>query len=224
MSKNTSLATSNNAKGMSLEGATKLCKEVHEGLAIISKGYISVMPQLNKLYDCKGFKALGYNNFDDFCKMEFGMSHGTTVGIRKVWGMIGSVTANNEYIIPEKYKDWGYTQLLMIAQDKAKFEEVGIKPFEVFTPDMTIKEMANTLKAKLEEKAQDQDNNAIDTSASEDTSASDDNFDVFTSLLSDATTVRSLFEGTKNAKVIANLDSLEAIIKDLKKAYEKLGK
>ena len=164
MSKN-AIAKKDNT--MSFEGADKLRNEVHEGLKVISKGYIAIMPQINKLYDCKGFKALGYQNYDDMCKIEFGMSHGTAVGIRKVWALIGTVTVNNEYIIPEKYKDWGYTQLLMIAQDKAKFEEAGIKPFEVFTPDMKIKDMAQALQNALADKAQAQDNNAIDTEGAE---------------------------------------------------------
>lgn len=164
MSKNAVMKKDNT---MSFEGADKLRNEVHEGLKVISKGYIAIMPQINKLYDCKGFKALGYQNYDDMCKVEFGMSHGTAVGIRKVWGLIGTVTVNNEYIIPEKYKDWGYTQLLMIAQDKAKFEEAGIKPFEVFTPDMKIKDMAQALQDALADKAQAQDSEAIETTGEE---------------------------------------------------------
>ena len=161
MSKN-EVATNNGSK-ISTKGAQLLVNEVHEGLKLLSKGYLSIMPQVNKLYDTKGFKALGYKNFDEMCLNEFGMSHGTTVGIRKVWQMIGSVSADNSYTIPAKYSEFGYTQLLLIANDKAKFEEAGIKPFEVFTPDMKIKDMKKALELALEEKAKEQDESAIDT-------------------------------------------------------------
>ena len=235
MSKN---AVAKKDNTMSFEGADKLRNEVHEGLKVISKGYIAIMPQINKLYDCKGFKALGYQNYDDMCKIEFGMSHGTAVGIRKVWGLIGSVTANNEYIIPEKYKEWGYTQLLMIAQDKAKFEEAGIKPFEVFTPDMKIKEMAQALQDALGDKAQAQDASAIDTTGEEVTSeeptseeptseeptseepTSTEN--VWDRITSEASIIRNMFGDTKDAKVIAQLDCLDVTIKELKKLSKKI--
>lgn len=157
----TELAKKNNE--ISLAGAQNLVASVKEGLALVSKGYLTIAPDVAKLYDCKGYKALGYENFDAMCKLEFGMSHGTTVGLRKVFDKFGSVSKDNKYTIPDKYAEYGYTKLLLMT-DK-KFEEAGINPIEVFTPDMTISEMKDNLKAKLEDKAEKQDESAIESTA-----------------------------------------------------------
>lgn len=148
---------------ISLVGAQTLVASVKDGLALVNKGYLVIAPDVTKLYDCKGYKALGYKNFDEMCALEFGMSHGTTVGIRKVFAKFGSVSKENKYTIPDKYAEYGYTKLLLMT-DK-KFEDAGINPIETFTPDMTIAEMKDALKAKLEDKAEKQDKSAIESTA-----------------------------------------------------------
>lgn len=160
---NTKLATKDNA--ISLEGATVLVNAVKEGMKLVSQGYLAITPDVAKLYDCKGYKALGYKNFDEMCAMEFGMSHGTTVGIRKVFDRFGTVSKENKYSIPEKYLEFGYTKLLLFT-DK-KFETAGIDPIEVFNPNMTMAEMKSVLSEALEAKADKQDKEAIDTEATE---------------------------------------------------------
>ena len=52
----------------------------------------------------------------------------------------------------------------MLFTDK-KFVETGIDPIAEFTPEMTIAEMKDVLKARLEDKAEKQDKSAIDTTA-----------------------------------------------------------
>ena len=148
---------------ISLAGAQTLVASVKDGLALVNKGYLAIAPDVTKLYDCKGYKALGYKNFDEMCALEFGMSHGTTVGIRKVFAKFGSVSKENKYTIPDKYAEYGYTKLLLMT-DK-KFEDAGINPIDTFTPDMTISEMKDALKAKLEDKAEKQDESAIESTA-----------------------------------------------------------
>lgn len=148
---------------ISLAGAQNLVASVKDGLALVNKGYLAIAPDVTKLYDCKGYKALGYKNFDEMCALEFGMSHGTTVGIRKVFAKFGAVSKENKYTIPDKYAEYGYTKLLLMT-DK-KFEDAGINPIETFTPEMTISDMKDALKAKLEDKAEKQDNSAIDSTA-----------------------------------------------------------
>ena len=148
---------------ISLAGAQNLVASVKDGLALVNKGYLAIAPDVTKLYDCKGYKALGYKNFDEMCMLEFGMSHGTTVGIRKVFAKFGAVSKDNKYSIPDKYTEYGYTKLLLMT-DK-KFEDAGINPIDTFTPDMTIAEMKDALKAKLEDKAEKQDESAIESTA-----------------------------------------------------------
>ena len=148
---------------ISLAGAQTLVSSIRDGLALVNKGYLAIAPDVAKLYDCKGYKALGYRNFDEMCTLEFGMSHGTTVGIRKVFDKFGSVSKDNKYSIPDKYTEYGYTKLLLMT-DK-KFEDAGINPIDTFTPDMTIAEMKDALKAKLEDKAEKQDESAIESTA-----------------------------------------------------------
>ena len=160
---NTKLATKDNA--ISLEGATVLVQSVKDGLKLVSQGYLAITPDVAKLYDCKGFKALGYKNFDELCAMEFGMSHGTTVGIRKVFERFGTVSKENKYSIPDKYLEYGYTKLLLFT-DK-KFEQAGIDPIATFTHDMTVAEMKSALTDALEAKADKQEREAIDTEAKE---------------------------------------------------------
>lgn len=159
---NTQIATQK-TNDLSLAGAQSLVSSVKDGLKLVSQGYLAITPDVAKLYDCKGFKALEYKNFDELCTMEFGMSHGTTVGIRKVFDKFGFVTKENKYVIPEKCLEYGYTKLLLFT-DK-KFVEAGIDPMKLFTPDMTIAEMKDVLKGKLEDKASKQDKSAIDASA-----------------------------------------------------------
>ncbi len=237
MSKN-ALTTKTNE--ISLKGAQELVSEVTSGLELVQKGYLSITPQLAKLYDCKGFKALGYKNFDEMCTMLWGMSHGTTVGIRKVFSMVGTVSANNEYKIPEKYLEYGYTKLLKIAENKVDFEKANIKPFEVFTPDMTIKEMIDTLKTALEDKAKDQDDNAIDTTEStestestEPTEFTESNNDIIEitpeldaeRLLNDiigcADMIKQKYSDLFKIEKIAYLDAIVSNAKELKKEVKK---
>ena len=167
---NTSLATQKSSE-LNLAGAQALVNSVKDGMKLVSQGYLAITPDVAKLYDHKGFKALGYKNFDDMCTMEFGMSHGTTVGIRKVFDRFGSISKENKYSIPEKYLEYGYTKLLLFT-DK-KFKEAGIDPIEEFTPDMTMAQMKDALKLRLEEKAEKQDKEAIDTTATEEKSIID---------------------------------------------------
>ena len=141
--------------------------EIESHLNGINKGYLNIAPLVAEVYDNEYYIALGYKNIDDYAKAEHEMSHGTLVGLRKVYARFGSTKENEDgtksYTIPEKYTDWGYTKLLLIANDEQSFKDAGIEPFEVFKPTMTIKEMKAELQLKLAEKAEKQDADAIDT-------------------------------------------------------------
>lgn len=151
---------------ISTPAANELVASIRDGLRTINKGYLAIAPDVAKLYDGEAYKALGYKNFDELCRMEFEMAHGTTVGIRKVFAKFGSKnTKTGAYSIPEKYTEWGYTKLLLFC-DK-RFEEVGINPLEEFNPSMTIGQMRATLDSLLEDKAKAQEANAIDTTATD---------------------------------------------------------
>lgn len=228
----------NKTNELSVNGARELVVNIQSGLALVSKGYLMIAPDVQKLYDCKGYKALGYKNFDELCALEFGMSHGTTVGIRKVFEKFGTVTKENKYLIPEKYLEYGYTKLLLMT-DK-KFEENGINPIETFTPDMTINDMKDALKLKLEAKAEKQDATAIDTTATEEATEEKsiiDNSEEATA--TEEPSVENLPKNMRNAKEViedmledakslknllnikpekmALLDAIEANLKELKK-------
>ena len=203
---------------MSLEGATVLVNSVKDGLKLVSQGYLAITPDVAKLYDCKGFKALGYKNFDELCAMEFGMSHGTTVGIRKVFGKFGSVTKENKYLIPEKYLEYGYTKLLFMTD--AKFDKAGINPLEIFTPDMTIAQMRDTLANALEDKSEKEEAEAIDTTATEVTEEATENVSRETSIESE--TEVSNIDVFELSYLDRSSYALE-IVKTLKEEAEKLG-
>lgn len=141
--------------------------EIETHLSGINKGYLSIAPLVAEVYENEYYIALGYRNIDDYAKAEHEMSHGTLVGLRKVYARFGSTKENEDgtkaYTIPEKYTEWGYTKLLLIANEEKSFKDAGLEPFEVFNPTMTIKEMKAELQLKLNEKAKKQDANAIDT-------------------------------------------------------------
>ncbi len=197
---------------ISLKGAEDLRDSIKKGLALVSKGYLAITPDVAKLYDCKGYKALGYKNFDEMCTLEFGMSHGTTVGIRKVFERFGTVSKENKYSIPDKYTEYGYTKLLLFT-DK-KFAETGIDPIAEFTPDMTIAEMKDALKLKLEDKADKQDKTAIDTTAeevSENATAEEVSENATAEEVTEEVAALSIIDN-----MMADLKTLEKLMADLK--------
>ena len=151
---------------ISKDNANLLINNIRDELKVLNKGYLSIAPDLQKLYDTKAYEVLGYKNFDELCDNVFDMSHGTSVGIRKVFGLFGT-KKDGAYSIPQKYLEYGYTKLLYIAQDWNKFKDANIAPFEVFTPDMTLASMKATLTNALIDKAKIQDETAIDTTATD---------------------------------------------------------
>lgn len=161
---NNSIITSNKAS-ITVDSAKALIDSVKDGLKLVSQGYLAVTPMVAKLYDTKAHKTLGYHNFDELCTMEFAMSHGTSVGIRKVFDKFGDIDKDNNYFIPKKYLEYGYTKLLLFT-DK-NFEKSGINPIEKFTPEMTIADMKSVLASALEDKAKSQDESAIDTESTD---------------------------------------------------------
>lgn len=168
MSENTTISKVTISK----ENADKLIGSIRENLKVVSKGYLTIAPDLAKLYDTKAYDVLGFKNFDDLCENMFDMSHGTTVGIRKVFALYGTKKDGN-YSIPQKYLDYGYSKLLYFATDDKKFKSANIDPFVAFTPDMTLAQMKSTLTNALIAKAKEQDENAIDTTATEEMSKND---------------------------------------------------
>lgn len=229
---------------ISKDNATKLVTSVKDGLALVNKGYLSITPDVARLYDTKAYEVLGYKNFDELCVNEFGMSHGTTVGIRKVFALYGTKSSKDgSYTIPEKYTEFGYTKLLLFATDAKKFEQAGINPIEEFNPKMTIGEMKEALKFKLEDKAKEQDASAIDTTATEvaeDTTATEVAEDTTATEAAEDTTAtevaeynaienidymlelakkvrEQLTEKKVKPEKMALLDAIEANLKDLKK-------
>ena len=155
------------------ENANNLIEAIRDNLKVVNKGYLSIAPDLQKLYDTKAFEVLGYKNFDDLCDNMFDMSHGTTVGIRKVFKLYG-VKRGGEYIIPDKYLVFGYTKLLWFANDAEKFKSANINPIEIFDPSMSLAAMKNALTLTLGNKAKEQDENAIEADGSIIDNQSDD--------------------------------------------------
>lgn len=202
---NNSIVTSNKAS-ITVDGAKALIDSVKDGLKLVSQGYLAVTPMVAKLYDTKAHKALGYRNFDELCTMEFAMSHGTSVGIRKVFDKFGDIDKDNNYFIPEKYLEYGYTKLLLFT-DK-NFEKSGIDPIEKFTPEMTIADMKSVLASTLEDKAKSQDESAIDTESTESEKSIIDN-----SESTEPTNPTESTESTESEKIEVKTD--KAIIEEL---------
>ena len=218
---------------ISKDNANNLVSSIRDGLALVNKGYLTIAPDVQKLYDTHAFEVLGYKNFDELCINEFGMSHGTTVGIRKVFGLYGSKSKEGKYVIPEKYLEWGYTKLLLFATDAQKFKDANIDPLTEFTPNMTIGEMKMTLATALADKAKEQDNNAIDTTA-EETTAEETTAEIKTfeekskdlksfcdDIIKDMNDLKSILDNEIKPEKMAILDGAIAYMKEVKKAIKK---
>ena len=218
---------------ISKDNANNLVTSIRDGLALVNKGYLTIAPDVQKLYDTHAFEVLGYKNFDELCINEFGMSHGTTVGIRKVFGLYGSKSKDGKYVIPEKYLEWGYTKLLLFSTDAQKFKDANIDPLTKFTPNMTIGEMKMTLATALADKAKEQDDNAIETTAEETTSEettaevktfeekSKDPKSFCDDIIKDMNDLKSILDNGIKPEKMAILDGAIAYMKEVKKAIKK---
>ena len=213
---------------ISKDNANNLVTSIRDGLALVNKGYLTIAPDVQKLYDTHAFEVLGYKNFDELCLNEFGMSHGTTVGIRKVFGLYGSKSKDGKYIIPEKYLEWGYTKLLLFATDTQKFKDANIDPLTEFNPSMTIGEMKMTLATALADKAKEQDANAIETTAEETTAEaktfeekSKDPKGFCDDIIKDMDELKSILDNVIKPEKMAILDGAIAYMKEIKKAIKK---
>lgn len=208
---------------ISKDNANKLVATVKDGLALVNKGYLAITPDVARLYDTKAYEVLGYKNFDDLCVNEFGMSHGTTVGIRKVFALYGSKSSKDgSYSIPDKYTEFGYTKLLLFATDKKKFDEAGINPIEEFSPKMTIGEMKAHLRNILEDKASNQDANAIDTTATEPENNATEPENNATQPENLDTEPENAIEVTPLMERLEYIDEIKACAKALKDACDKI--
>ena len=216
---------------------------IENHLSGINKGYLSIAPLIAEVYENDYYVVKGYKNIDDYAKAEHEMSHGTVSGLRKVFDRFGSSKENEDgtksYTIPEKYTEWGYTKLLLIASDEQKFKDAGIEPFEVFTSDMTIKTMRETWALKLEEKAKEQDASAIDTTAKDvDNSATSapeadkasatataesrkEDFSGYLAKVKQATADLSAFSSNEPKEVVQVIDTILGYIKTLEATYNK---
>ena len=213
---------------ISKDNANNLVTSIRDGLALVNKGYLTIAPDVQKLYDSHAFEVLGYKNFDDLCLNEFGMSHGTTVGIRKVFGLYGSKSKDGKYVIPEKYLEWGYTKLLLFATDVQKFKDANIDPLTEFNPSMTIGEMKMTLATALADKAKEQDANAIETTAEETTAEvktfeekSKDPKSFCDDIIKDMNDLKSILDNVIKPEKMAILDGAIAYMKEVKKSIKK---
>ena len=213
---------------ISKDNANNLVSSIRDGLALVNKGYLTIAPDVQKLYDTHAFEVLGYKNFDELCINEFGMSHGTTVGIRKVFGLYGSKSKDGKYVIPERYLEWGYTKLLLFATDAQKFKDANIDPLTEFTPNMTIGEMKMTLATSLADKAKEQDDNAIETTAEETTAEvktfeekSKDPKSFCDDIIKDMNDLKSILDNDIKPEKMAILDGAIAYMKEVKKAIKK---
>lgn len=224
------------------ERMTAIDASIEDHLSGINKGYLSIAPLIAEVYDNDYYVVKGYKNIDDYAKAEHEMSHGTVSGLRKVFDRFGSSKENEDgtktYTIPEKYTAWGYTKLLLIASDEQKFKDAGLEPFEVFTPDMTIKAMRETLALKLEDKAKEQDKNAIDTegkevdnsaptaeadkaSATATAEARKEDFSGYLAKVKQATADLSAFSSNEPKEVVQVIDTILGYIKTLEVTYNK---
>lgn len=224
------------------ERMTAIDATIENHLNGINKGYLSIAPLIAEVYDNDYYVVKGYKNIDDYAKAEHEMSHGTVSGLRKVFDRFGSSKENEDgtktYTIPEKYTAWGYTKLLLIASDEQKFKDAGIEPFEVFTSDMTIKAMRETLALKLEDKAKKQDESAIDTegkevdnsakaeadsaSATATAEARKEDFSGYLAKVKQSTADLSAFAKNEPKEVVQVIDTILGYIKTLEQTYNKV--
>lgn len=222
--------------------AQALTTEIHTIFADTSKGFLKLAPLMAEVREKGLYTMLGYKNIDDYATFEHGMSHGTVVGLNKVYALFGSTNKDKtEYRIPDQYLEWGYTKLHLFADSAKDFENAGIKPLDEFTPDMTIKEMRTTLAKRLALKAKEQEDNAIDTTAEDvedgapnsTTTEADkasanataesrkEDFSGYLAKVKQSMADLSAFSSNEPKEVVQVIDTILGYIKTLEKTYNK---
>lgn len=220
--------------------AQTLTQEIHTIYADTEKGFLKLAPLMAEVRGNSLYTLLGYKNIDEYARYEHGMSHGTVVGLNKVYERFGSTSDDKKtYRIPEHYLQWGYTKLLLFANDAKDFENAGIDPLTEFKPEMTIKEMTTALTNALALKAKEQDENAIDTTATEvDNSATatteadkasatataearNEDFNTYLAKVKQSMADLSAFASKEPQEVITVIDTILGYIKTLEQTYNK---
>ena len=112
-------------------------------------------PVIAEIEEKKGYQLLGYKNMDELASSEWGISHGTLVNARKIFGRFGEKDNEGRNVIKDRWTDFGARKLLLLTTASQSV-------INNVSPDMTyddIKEMINPITVVIEPQEHEDDEN-----------------------------------------------------------------
>lgn len=121
-------------------------------------------PVIAEIEEKKGYQLLGYKNMDELASSEWGISHGTLVNARKIFGRFGEKDNEGRNVITDRWTDFGARKLLLLTTASQSV-------INNVSPDMTfdeIKEMMSPTTVVIEpQEHEDVDNTTHTTESGE---------------------------------------------------------
>lgn len=117
-------------------------------------------PVIAEIEEKKGYQLLGYKNMDELATSEWGISHGTLVNARKIFGRFGEKDNEGRNVITDRWTDFGARKLLLLTTASQSV-------INNVSPDMTydeIKEMMNPTTVVIEPQEHEDEENTTTTS------------------------------------------------------------
>lgn len=99
-------------------------ERVSKKIETIGKGYVSIVGDVNRLYDLKAWKYTSHKDFYQMCAEKFGMARGTVSNLRKIFERFGN---RDNYTLTDECKDMSLRQMLATikAEEEARIEDKG---------------------------------------------------------------------------------------------------
>lgn len=99
-------------------------ERVTKKIESIGKGYLSIVGDVNRLYDLKAWKYTSHKDFYQMCAEKFGMARGTVSNLRKIFERFGN---RDNYTLTDECKDMSLRQMLATikAEEEARIEDKG---------------------------------------------------------------------------------------------------
>lgn len=120
---------------VSMDFAESYLTRIYDDMREVKHGFIKLAFHLNEIKKCEYYKAAGYEDFYEFCEVNYGLDKTKVKRYIEIWyrfAMRENGGSHPKMWIDEKYADYNYSQLC---------EMVSMKHPEKVKPNMTIREI-----------------------------------------------------------------------------------
>ena len=130
----------------------KHTKKVITELSKAEKAFTQVSCEIAWLYENDRYKALAPDmNFEQFAEYHFGFKKTQAYGLLKLVERFGNRSEDGNYIIDDKYKEYGHTKLINMVNLSDKQIEENIEP------TMTVADIKNAVRKLTKTESPDND-------------------------------------------------------------------